>query len=334
MLVWFGPLLQGAAQTQAGAGGVTAAVGTAAGVGAAAATGRATIARAGTAAGVGAASATGATTGGTIRYISPSGNDTTGTGAIGAPYRKISKAVSVSAAGDTVLCRGGTYTYSGGTTGRDNVTGSGSSGARIKIENYPGEVPIFDGNGLTNFDSSQNGSLIYVTGSWLHFKGLEFTRAPTAGIMIEGGSNNIIENCKGYRNGFGSAFEGWGFAIWGASGNNLLLNCDGYFNRDTAGTGGNGDGFYTRPTSTGNILRNCRAYRNSDDGFDAYMTVSGTQAPVTFENCWAYENGYAEDGTTRLGDGNGFKMGGSSGTAVNGRHVYKQCFSFRNAANG
>src|SRR5215207_8991775 len=124
------------------------------------------------------------------------------------------------------------------------------------------------------------------------------SHAPTAGLLIFGGSNNIVENCKAYRNGFGSQFEGWGFVLWGNAANNTFLNCDAYFNADSAGDGSNGDGFYTRPLGTGNLLQGCRSYRNSDDGFDTFITTSGTEAAVTFENCWAYRNGYGEDGTT------------------------------------
>ena len=43
-------------------------------------------------------------------YIDPAGNDTTGDGSIGTPYLTISKCHSVGSGGDTVYCRGGTYT--------------------------------------------------------------------------------------------------------------------------------------------------------------------------------------------------------------------------------
>jgi parallel beta-helix repeat protein len=42
-------------------------------------------------------------------YVSPSGNDTTGTGTEGSPYLTITKAISVAAAGDTLILRAGTY---------------------------------------------------------------------------------------------------------------------------------------------------------------------------------------------------------------------------------
>lgn len=329
MLTWFSPLLQGAAQTQSSVPAsvaTSAGVATATGIGAARATGVASASGVATAAGIVPSG---------IIYISPTGNDTTGDGSIGNPYKKISKAVSVVSPGDTIRARGGTYAYSGGSTGRDNVTGSGTAGNLITIENYPGETPIFDGNGLTSFDSSENGAIVKVTGSYLHFKGLEFTRGPTCGLAIVSGNNNIVENCKSYRNGFGSQFEGWGFSWWGTAANNLLLNNDAFYNRDTAGTGGNGDGFYLgQTTGSGNIARYNRSYLNSDDGFDLFKTGAGTQGAVTIDSCWSYQNGYAENNTTRLGDGMGFKLGGNNGGGVNARHTIKNAIAWENAANG
>jgi hypothetical protein len=32
---------------------------------------------------------------------------------------------------------------------------------------------------------------------------------------------------------------------------------------------------------------------------------------TTFENCWCFKNGYLKDGSASIGNGNGFKMGGS-----------------------
>ena len=42
-------------------------------------------------------------------YVSPSGNDATATGAVGAPFKSINAALATTKAGDTVILRGGTY---------------------------------------------------------------------------------------------------------------------------------------------------------------------------------------------------------------------------------
>jgi hypothetical protein len=42
-------------------------------------------------------------------YVSPSGNDATATGSIGAPYKSINTALAAAKPGDTLVLRGGTY---------------------------------------------------------------------------------------------------------------------------------------------------------------------------------------------------------------------------------
>jgi hypothetical protein len=63
---------------------------------------------------------------------------------------------------------------------------------------------------------------------------------------------------------------------------------------------------------SGNYFYGCRAWKNCDDGWDGYMR--GADDPsTTIENCWAFRNGYLEDGSDpgTQTNGNGFKMGGS-----------------------
>lgn len=68
-------------------------------------------------------------------YISPSGNDTTGTGAIGAPWLTFAKFLAASASGDTCIARAGTYTL------------SSFSIANRTLQAYTNETVIFDGGG-------------------------------------------------------------------------------------------------------------------------------------------------------------------------------------------
>src|SRR5678815_2276356 len=59
---------------------------------------------------------------------------------------------------------------------------------RIHFLAYPGEQPVFDFSQLQLSTSTAAG--FYVTGSWLHFKGLEIMNVPMPG----GSSNNGIWN--------------------------------------------------------------------------------------------------------------------------------------------
>ena len=79
-----------------------------------------------------------------VYYIAPAGNDSTGDGSIGKPWRTLSKFYSVATPGDALWCRGGTYSGTSGTY----VTTSGASGAPITVAAYPSEIPVFDGGSV------------------------------------------------------------------------------------------------------------------------------------------------------------------------------------------
>ena len=180
----------------------------------------------------------------------------------------------------------------------------------------------------------------YVSGSWLHIKGLEVVgvqvtlKGHTQSICFANdGSHNIYEQIVMH--------DGQAIGIYSVKGSdNLFLNCDAYRNHDVTsedGQGGNVDGFGCHPPqgATGNVFRGCRAWFNSDDGFDCI----GAREPVTFEGCWASYNGFSPK-FERLADGNGFKAGGYGSTAADKlprpipRHVVRSCVAVGNKANG
>lgn len=66
----------------------------------------------------------------TTRYIATNGNDDTGDGTTGSPYATLSKAVSVSNNGDTILCKAGTYKVKN-TTVNKGVTIGPDTGASV-----------------------------------------------------------------------------------------------------------------------------------------------------------------------------------------------------------
>jgi hypothetical protein len=57
---------------------------------------------------------------------------------------------------------------------------------------------------------------------------------------------------------------------------------------------------------------------------------------TTLENCWAFRNGYLEDGTDagENANGNGFKMGGSDDKTLAHNFILKNCLAFSNKAKG
>jgi hypothetical protein len=74
-------------------------------------------------------------------YVATTGNDTTGTGAIGAPFRTLPKALSVMGPGDTVFLRGGTYS-----TPTAFTVPCGAPNLPLSIRNYQTETAILSQN--------------------------------------------------------------------------------------------------------------------------------------------------------------------------------------------
>ena len=278
-------------------------------------------------------------------FVSPTGSDGD-PGTVDRPFATLRRAQDVAAPGDTVQIRGGTYIMSEGQIARRKgifayvtlLDKSGAPDKRINYWAYQDERPVFDFSAVK--PAGARVDAFYVSGSWLHIKGLEVVgvqvtlKGHTQSTCFENdGGHNIFERL--------SMHDGQAIGIYSVRGSdNLFLNCDAYNNHDVTsegGKGGNVDGFGCHPPEggTGNVFRGCRAWFNSDDGFDCI----GAREPVTFENCWAFYNGYSTK-FERLADGNGFKAGGY-GTTPAGRlpqpvprHTVRFCLAVGNKAAG
>ena len=280
-----------------------------------------------------------------VYYVAPGGKDIN-SGSITMPFLTIQKAQEAVKPGDTVYIRGGVYRMQEEQIARKEkiwayvtfLDKSGMQGKPINYFAYPGEKPVFDYTDIK--PAGLRIIAFYVSGSWIHFKGLEITgiqvtiKTHTQSECFENhGSNNIYEMLNMH--------DGMAIGIYLLTGsNNLFLNCDAYRNYDyfsETGRGGNTDGFGCHPSkgSTGNIFRGCRAWLNSDDGYD----VINSHESVTFENCWSFYNGYSPDFKS-LGDGNGFKMGGYGNRKPDElpdpvpRNTIVHCLAVKNKANG
>jgi MYXO-CTERM domain-containing protein len=265
-------------------------------------------------------------------YVSPTGNDAAN-GSEGAPFRTPARAQQAAAAGDTVLFRGGEYVFAGNDGPANAVlfNKSGTQGARINYWAYPGEQPVFD---FFNYTPAQRIKGFSVTGSFLHFRGLELRGVRQTlqnvneswCIRNEGNaSNNIYEQLDLHDN------QGPGLFI-AAGGNNLVINVDSHHNFDPENGGGNSDGFGCHSTQAGNVFRGARAWWNSDDGFD-FINAPGV---CTVEGSWAFYNGFLPDTFTPSGNGAGIKAGGFTNNVPNQipRHVVRFNLSFGNARQG
>ena len=267
-------------------------------------------------------------------YVATTGSDSN-PGTMASPFATLQKGANVAVAGDTVYIRAGTYPITTPASAGAGIqfTKSGTSDTnRIRYWAYPGEVPVFD---FTNMVISTTGYThgFVVTGSWLHFKGLEIAHVPmntfsNNGVDVVTGGNCIFELLNMHHNSGNGIFIGKG------TGGHLVLNCDAHDNYDATssqGQGQNADGFGVHYQTAGatTILRGCRSWWNSDDGYD----LINQEVPVTVENSWAMGNGFAMYGTLNpaAGNGNGFKMG-SSATGV--RHLVQNNVAWKNKASG
>lgn len=278
---------------------------------------------------------------GKIYYLSPTGSDQSGNGSITRPWFTLSKAWTVLQPGDTVYLRGGTYVY----TSKQQLTGkNGVSGNLIKIWAYPEETPNLTISNPLSLNSWPY-SLIYFDGDYFHWKGIEISGIKqnpdsTGGgaMRAESSNHNIFELLSIHDNGFA-------FHINGQSTDNLILNCDIYniydpYSTSTDSATGlqvadpyeDGDGFSLGYDNAGtfNTFRGCRAWNIADDGWDLWRN----DGEVLIDNCWSWKSGYAEDGVSEGGNGQGFKFGISTTNGTNVLVTVRNSISCYNRESG
>ncbi|MBN2348804.1 MAG: right-handed parallel beta-helix repeat-containing protein [Bacteroidales bacterium] len=254
-------------------------------------------------------------------YVSINGLDTN-PGTIVSPFKSISHAIDVSTAGDIIYVRGDQFLLSQPIL----ISKSGTDGNPFNLLAYQGERPVLD---FSQQSTSSSNRGIILSGDYWHIEGFDITGAGDNGMKIEGGNYNIIENCAFYRN------RDSGLQLGDGASFNQIINCDSYYNADPPDYG-DADGFAVKlDVGEGNSFTGCRAWLNCDDGWDGYLR-GADDISTTLENCWAFENGYLEDGTDpgTQANGNGFKMGGSDDKTLKHNMILKNCLAFKNKVKG
>ena len=233
---------------------------------------------------------------------------------------QLTSAISSAVAGDVISIAGGTYTF----TTRIDLTKSGTSSAKITmIAADLTNRPLLDFSGMADADSNQG---IELAGSYWYIKGIRVKGAGDNGLLVQGGSNNIIEFCDFFEN------RDSGVQLKGGAANNQFINCDSYYNRDSGD--GNADGFSPKmDVGSGTSFKGCRSWQNSDDGWDGYLR-GADNVSTTLDNCWCFKNGYVKDGSASSGNGNGFKTGGSDGKDLKHNMTLRNCISWGNRVKG
>ena len=241
-------------------------------------------------------------------------------GTVVSTSQEILAAIASANPGEKIYIHGGDYTFDS-TIDFDN---SGSSGNVISLLAYPDDEsrPKFNFSSMSE-DNSNRG--IQLNGSFWYIKGIDVFGAGDSGMYIKG-NNNIIEFCTFSEN------HDTGLQIGNGAANNTVLNCDSFYNADS--TLENADGFACKlDAGTGNKFIGCRAWQNLDDGWDGYLRGADNITTI-YENCWAFKNGILQNGTVGVGDGNGFKTGGSDNKDLKHNAVYKNCISAGNTHDG
>ncbi len=272
-----------------------------------------------------------------VYYCDPAGDDATADGSLERPFFSLQKAADLVQAGDTIYMNAGTYAYSQ----RINMGAIGQPNSGMIALFARGGRAVLDFSSMAVADANQG---IRLTGSYWHFYGIDIKGAGDNGLLIErnkpsGGSysdiaalteqahDNVIENCAFYQN------RDSGLQMKNLAENNCVINCDAYWNCDP--DMGDADGFAVKIShGTGNYFYGCRAWNNSDDGWDQFIKKDGgfpDDITTTLEYCWAFNNGYLEDGTAGSGNGNGFKMGSDQGR---NNVILNRCLAFNNLNKG
>ncbi|MET4157022.1 right-handed parallel beta-helix repeat-containing protein [Agromyces sp. PvR057] len=234
-------------------------------------------------------------------------------------------AVAFAQAGQQIVLEGGTYALPRRVVaerGRD-----GTAEAPITLMSEPGARAVLDLSG------SPDGGLV-LRGDWWHVYDLEITgSADKKKPMLIQGHHNVVERVESHHNmdtGIQiSGSEAEPPALWPTD--NLVVSS---VSHDNADLGGNdADGFAAKlSVGEGNVFRSNIAYNNIDDGWDLYAkSTTGPIGTVIVEDSVAYDNGWLQADPSRIGEGNGFKLGGES---MPGDHLLRNSVSFGNLATG
>ena len=225
--------------------------------------------------------------------------------------------------GQTIVVAAGTYSLTSTVTIARGIDGTPSKPIKMVTE-----------GGRAIFDFNKKCAGFVLAGNYWYINGIDCTHSGNSlkGIQVSG-SHITLEDIRTYENGnTGIQVSRYlttdGRDMWPSY--NLILNCTSYSNADAGYE--DADGFAAKLTcGDGIVFDGCISYNNADDGWDLFAKVeSGSIGQVTIQNSVAFANGYGVDGTNE-GNGNGFKMGGSS---MSGPHKLINSVAWGNKAKG
>ena len=260
-----------------------------------------------------------------VIYVSPTG-DYKGNGSIEYPL-DIYTAVDNVVEGQVIVLLEGTYLMTKPLKIQRGMDGTETAPIKMIADPNATTRPVIDFQRLS--------AGIVHGGDYWYFYGFDVTNTADMqkGFQVSG-NYNVLDNIHAYYNGntgiqICRLSSNDTFADWPAY--NLILNCTSYCNYDAGFE--DADGFAAKLTvGEGNVFDGCVAYNNADDGWDLYAKVeTGSIGAVVIKNCVAYANGFVPGIEGKTGNGNGFKLGGSS---LSGKHQLINSYAFYNLAKG
>ncbi len=212
------------------------------------------------------------------RYVATTGNDSTGTGSFANPYLTMTKADSVSTAGDVVIVQSGTYTLPVGGWQMQKA------GVRFKSATKYGAKIVPPSSSSNNVPFWFSGANQVIDGFEVDATGVTVLGTGLIGVYITGSNSNIhgayvtnqggvCTNCLIYH------CTGWGIITF-HDGSNCTIANNTVFNNDRGGISISGGGNYNL---IGNCV-NCKVFNNiiydnttggTAIGLDEFGTVSG-----------------------------------------------------------
>ncbi|WP_292215942.1 right-handed parallel beta-helix repeat-containing protein [Butyrivibrio sp.] len=254
-------------------------------------------------------------------YVSP-GGDPNGDGNNDHPV-DIYTAVKYVKPGQTIVLEEGLYSLDETVTVYRGINGTKTR-----------PISMITNSGRAVFDFNGKCAGFVFGGDYWYVKGIDCTGSGDGckGIQISG-SFNTFEDVYTYKNGntglqvsrFHASDE---YEMWPSD--NLILHCISCGNADSGFE--DADGFAAKLTvGERNVFDGCISYNNADDGWDLFARIeTGSIGKVTIQNCVSFSNGYGLDGAGQ-GNGNGFKMGGSS---MPGQHKLINSAAWGNKGKG
>jgi hypothetical protein len=276
----------------------------------------------------------------TTYYVATNGSDSNNGTSLTTPWLTWQYAFSQLKAGDILYVRGGTYTnylgaYSGVYYGVRISGHNGTSASHITVSAYQNEVPVLDCSASTfhSYPGQHYGITLDGCSYW------DITGLTIANVR----EYNDLSSSAGGRDAAGVGLLdckyilmsrctvhdcGNGFGLGGSNDYITFKNCDAYQNYDYYDNGGLANGFSTNIRAGNHVFYDgCRSWLNSDDGYDAF----GGDGYISYNNCWAFENGNYKT----VGNGDGFKFGKTSPTKESGvQRTVTNCISFNNTLAG